>query len=103
MLVMTPLRGVDGEVYGMAQGSMVVSGFGVKGDDGSKLSVNVPSSGRVPNGATVEHEVPNDFIAAAFRRAEPQHAGFHHVGAPGRRASTTCWARTPRRPWMRCR
>jgi flagellar P-ring protein precursor FlgI len=63
MLLMTPLRGVDGEVYGMAQGSLMVSGFGAKGGDGSKLSVNVPSSGRVPNGATVEREVPNTFTS----------------------------------------
>jgi flagellar P-ring protein precursor FlgI len=65
-LVMTPLKGVDGEVYGIAQGSLVVSGFGVKGTDGSKLSVNVPSSGRVPNGATVEREVPNSFTQQPF-------------------------------------
>ena len=65
-LLMTPLRGVDGEVYGMAQGSLVVSGFGVKGSDGSKLSINGPSSGRVPNGATVEKEVPNSFAALPF-------------------------------------
>ena len=65
-LLMTPLRGMDGEVYGIAQGSMVVSGFGVKGNDGSKLSINVPSSGRVPNGATVEREVPNNFTAQPF-------------------------------------
>jgi flagellar P-ring protein FlgI len=65
-LLMTPLRGVDGEVYGLAQGSLIVSGFGVKGDDGSKLSVNVPSSGRVPNGASVEKEVPNSFTAQPF-------------------------------------
>jgi flagellar P-ring protein precursor FlgI len=65
-LVLTPLRGVDGEVYGLAQGNLVVSGFGVKGDDGSKLSINVPSSGRVPNGATVESEVPNDFAGQPF-------------------------------------
>jgi flagellar P-ring protein precursor FlgI len=65
-LVMTPLRGVDGEVYGVAQGSLTVSGFGVKGSDGSKLSVNVPSSGRVPNGATVEREVPNNFTQQPF-------------------------------------
>ena len=50
------MRGIDGEVYGIAQGSIVVSGFGVKGNDGSKLSINVPSSGRVPNGATVERD-----------------------------------------------
>ncbi len=60
-LLMTPLRGADGEVYAMAQGSVLVSGFGVEGKDGSKVSVNVPSSGRIPNGATVEHEVPNQF------------------------------------------
>ena len=65
-LLMTPLRGVDGEVYGIAQGSLVVSGFGAQGSDGSKLSVNVPSSGRVPNGATVEREVPNGFTAQPF-------------------------------------
>src|SRR5687768_6802687 len=63
MLLMTPLRGVDGEVYGIAQGSLVVSGFGAQGSDGSRLSVNVPSSGRVPNGATVEREVPNNFTS----------------------------------------
>ena len=65
-LLMTPLRGVDGEVYGIAQGSLVVSGFGVQGSDGSKLSVNVPSVGRVPNGATVEREVPNNFSQQPF-------------------------------------
>jgi flagellar P-ring protein precursor FlgI len=65
-LLMTPLRGIDGEVYGIAQGSLIVSGFGVKGDDGSKLSVNVPSSGRVPNGASVEREVPNNFSSQPF-------------------------------------
>jgi flagellar P-ring protein precursor FlgI len=65
-LLMTPLRGADGEVYAMAQGSVVVSGFGVSGKDGSRVSVNVPSGGRVPNGATVEHEVKNDFASQPF-------------------------------------
>ncbi len=60
-LLMTPLRGSDGEVYAMAQGSVVVSGFGVAGKDGSRVSVNVPSGGRIPNGATVEREVPTTF------------------------------------------
>src|SRR5690606_12256436 len=49
-LLMTPLRGIDGEVYAIGQGSLVVSGFGVSGKDGSRIAVNVPSSGRVPNG-----------------------------------------------------
>ncbi|HZO23692.1 MAG TPA: flagellar basal body P-ring protein FlgI [Steroidobacteraceae bacterium] len=62
-LLMTPLRGVDGQVYAFAQGSVVVSGFGVNGKDGSKISLNVPSSGRIPNGASVEREVPIKFAA----------------------------------------
>src|SRR5580658_4681702 len=64
-LLMTPLRGVDGQVYAFAQGSMVVSGFGISGKDGSKISVNVPSSGRIPNGAGVEREVPMKFASDA--------------------------------------
>jgi flagellar P-ring protein precursor FlgI len=58
---MTPLRGINGEVYAIAQGSMAVSGFGANGKDGSRISLNVPSSGRIPNGATVEKEVPTSF------------------------------------------
>jgi flagellar P-ring protein precursor FlgI len=65
-LVMTPLRGADGEVYAMAQGSVIVSGFGVSGKDGSRVSVNVPSGGRVPNGASVEREVGNSFGSQPF-------------------------------------
>src|SRR5690606_31485723 len=48
-LLMTPLRGIDDEVYAIGQGSLVVSGFGVSGKDGSRIAVNVPSSGRIPN------------------------------------------------------
>jgi flagellar P-ring protein precursor FlgI len=65
-LVMTPLRGADAEVYAMAQGSVIVSGFGISGKDGSRVSVNVPSGGRVPNGATVEREVGSSFDKQPF-------------------------------------
>ena len=65
-LILTPLRGADGQVYAMAQGSLVVSGFGVSGKDGSRIAVNVPSSGRVPNGATVEREVATGFDQTPF-------------------------------------
>jgi flagellar P-ring protein precursor FlgI len=65
-LLLTPLRGADGEVYAMAQGSVVVAGFGVSGRDGSRVSVNVPSGGRVPNGATIERSVSSDFGAEPF-------------------------------------
>jgi flagellar P-ring protein precursor FlgI len=63
-LLLAPLRGADGEVYAMAQGSLIVSGFGVSGRDGSRIVVNVPSGGRIPGGATVEREVPSSFATA---------------------------------------
>lgn len=65
-LLMAPLRGIDGQVYAIAQGSLVVSGFGISGQDGSRISVNVPSAGRVPNGATVEREVPSNFANTPY-------------------------------------
>lgn len=60
-LLMTPLKGIDGNVYAIAQGNVVVGGFGVDTNDGSSVSVNVPSSGRIPNGATVERSVETAF------------------------------------------
>jgi flagellar P-ring protein precursor FlgI len=65
-LIMTPMRGVDGEVYAIAQGSLIVSGIGAEGRDGSRISVNIPSSGRIPNGASVEREVPSNFATQPF-------------------------------------
>ncbi len=56
-LVLTPMRGADGEIYAMAQGNLAVGGLGVSGADGSQLSVNVPSAGRIPSGASVERAV----------------------------------------------
>jgi len=60
-LLFAPLKGADGQVYAIAQGNLVVGGFGVQGSDGSKITVNVPSVGRIPNGATVERAIPNAF------------------------------------------
>ena len=58
-LLMAPMKGADGQVYAIAQGNLVVGGFGAQGKDGSRVSVNVPSVGRIPNGATVERAVPS--------------------------------------------
>lgn len=63
-LLMAPLRGADGQVYAIAQGNLVVGGLTAGGNDGSKVTVNIPSVGRVPNGATVERTVDNPFMAS---------------------------------------
>jgi flagellar P-ring protein precursor FlgI len=60
-LLMAPLKGPDGRVYAVAQGNLLVSGLSASGADGSKVTVNVPNVGRVPNGATVERTVANPF------------------------------------------
>jgi len=65
-LLMTPLKGIDGNVYAIAQGNAVVGGLSAEGADGSKVSINIPSSGRVPNGATVERSVPTSFASSPF-------------------------------------
>jgi flagellar P-ring protein precursor FlgI len=65
-LLMTPMRGVNGEIYAMAQGSLTVSGFGIAGKDGSRISINVPSSARIPRGATVEREVVSRFTTDPY-------------------------------------
>ena len=62
-LLMTPLKGADGRVYAIAQGNLVVGGLSASGADGSKITVNVPSAGRIPGGATVERTVPTPFAA----------------------------------------
>jgi flagellar P-ring protein precursor FlgI len=60
-LLMTPLKGADGQVYGMAQGNVLVGGVGVQaggGGGGSSLTVNHLSVGKISGGATVERAWP---------------------------------------------
>jgi flagellar P-ring protein precursor FlgI len=59
-LLLTSLRGVDGEVYGIAQGALNATGIDASAA-GSKVSIGVPTSSRVPNGATVERMVETPF------------------------------------------
>jgi flagellar P-ring protein precursor FlgI len=60
-LLMTPLMGADGQVYAIAQGNLVVGGLGVEGEDGSSLTVNIPTVGRIPRGGQVERIVEAPF------------------------------------------
>jgi flagellar P-ring protein FlgI len=60
-LLMAPLLGADNQIYAMAQGNIAVGGLGVEGADGSKVSVNIPSAGHIPGGATVERAVDAGF------------------------------------------
>ena len=60
-LILAPLFGADGQIYAMAQGNLVVGGLGVDAADGSKLSINIPSAGRIGGGATVERSVDTGF------------------------------------------
>ncbi len=60
-LLMTQLVGADNETYAMAQGNLAVGGLGISGNDGSKVSVNIPTVGRIPGGATVERTVATPF------------------------------------------
>ncbi|KZN47211.1 flagellar basal body P-ring protein FlgI [Pseudoalteromonas luteoviolacea] len=60
-LLQTFLKGVDGNVYAIAQGSMIVGGLGAEGLDGSRVVINTPTVGRIPNGAMVERAVKSPF------------------------------------------
>ncbi|MEI6893066.1 MAG: flagellar basal body P-ring protein FlgI [Colwellia sp.] len=60
-LLQTTLLGIDGNVYAIAQGSLVVSGLGAQGLDGSQVLVNNPTVGRIANGGIVEREIESPF------------------------------------------
>jgi len=65
-LLQTILMGIDGNAYAVAQGSLVVSGLGAEGLDGSKILVNTPTVGRISNGAIVEREVKSPFASGDY-------------------------------------
>jgi len=72
-LVMTPLRAADGEIYAVAQGSVIVSGFNAQGQ-AETLTQGVPTSGRVPNGAIIERGVAasfDDLLALTLQLRNP--------------------------------
>lgn len=59
-LVMTELRGIDGNTYAIAQGALTVTGVSEE-QNGTSIQIGIPTSGRIPDGATVEREVANAF------------------------------------------
>ena len=59
-LLVTPLKGADGEVYAVGQGTIITGGFSAQGDAGS-VTRNIPTTGRVSEGAIIEREVDYDF------------------------------------------
>ncbi|ELV8588164.1 TPA: flagellar basal body P-ring protein FlgI [Vibrio vulnificus] len=65
-LLQTFLKGLDGQVYAVAQGNLVVSGFSAEGADGSKIVGNNPTVGIISSGAMVEREVPTPFGRGDF-------------------------------------
>ncbi len=59
-LVMTELRGIDGQTYAVAQGSLTVTGI-MEEQNGTSIQIGIPTSGRIPDGGTVERQVDNSF------------------------------------------
>ncbi|SDJ05494.1 flagellar P-ring protein precursor FlgI [Pseudomonas delhiensis] len=62
-LLLTPLRGIDGETYALAQGAVAVGGLNASGQSGSSVTINTANGGRIPNGATIERMIPSDFAS----------------------------------------
>jgi len=57
-LLLTPLKGVDGKVYGLAQGPVVIGGYAAGGAAGGGVAKNHTTAGRISGGATIEREIP---------------------------------------------
>jgi flagellar P-ring protein precursor FlgI len=75
-LILTPLYGADGQIYAMAQGNVAVGGLGVTGRDGSQVSVNVATVGRIADGASVERAVATGFDQSPSLRFNLHEADF---------------------------
>lgn len=77
-LLMTPMKGADGQVYAMAQGGVLVGGAGAS-SGGSSVQVNHLSAGRIPAGATVERSVPTPVGQGGFIHYELSNSDFGTV------------------------
>ena len=74
-LLLTPLKGADGQVYALAQGNVAVAGAGAQ-SGGSKTQVNQLNAGRIPNGATVERAVPTQIGQGEYINLELRESDF---------------------------
>lgn len=74
-LVMTPLNGADGQIYAVAQGTIIAGGIAAEGD-GARVVQGVPTAGTIPSGARVEREVPFDFSGVTMLRLALKSADF---------------------------
>lgn len=93
-LLMTPLMGADGEIYAIAQGNLVVGGLGVQGNDGSSLTVNIPTVGRIPGGATVERIVETPYHDTEYLVLNLHRPDFSTAAAVAQAINTTFGAGT---------
>lgn len=75
LLILTALRGADGEIYAVAQGPVLTGGFVANGGAGNRQTVNHPTVGRVAAGATVERPSPAVDLSRGFR-LQLRHADF---------------------------
>jgi flagellar P-ring protein precursor FlgI len=75
-LILTPMYGADGQIYAMAQGNLAVGGLGIAAKDGSQLTVNIPTTGRIADGASVERAVNTGFEKAPVLRYNLNTADF---------------------------
>ena len=74
-LVMTPLNGADGQIYAVAQGTVIAGGISAEGD-AARVVQGVPTAGSIPAGARVEREVPFDFTQVSVLRLALKTADF---------------------------
>lgn len=75
-LIATPLLGADGQAYAVAQGSVAVGAFTASGNSGTSLTRNVPTTGRIPNGALIERELHFDLAGQTELRLALRNPDF---------------------------
>jgi len=74
-LILTELRGTDGQIYALAQGGLTVSGVEVSAE-GSEIRVGIPTAGRIPGGAIIEREVVSPFERSEYVVLNTNQADF---------------------------